>query len=242
MEFEDQAIVLGSRAHGETGAIVDFLTASHGRWAAHVAGGASRRLKPVLQPGAAVLLRYRARTADQLGAGTIEADGPGVGDLLESPLALAGISAAAAVTAGALPEREPHSGAFAAFSALRVVLMDDSLWPTVYVKYEAGLLSELGFGLDLDSCAVTGATENLTHVSPRTGRAVCAEAAEPYLSRLLPLPPFLLRPSAPRPGDVGAGLDLTGHFLETHVFAPLHQPLPPARFWMRDRLSEKALL
>lgn len=242
MDFEDQAIVLGARAYGETGAIVDFLTAAHGRWAAHVAGGVSRRMKPLLQPGSSVLLRYRARTMDQLGSGAVDADGPGVGDLLESPLALAGVSAAAAVTAGALPEREPHSGAFAAFTALRETLRDDALWPVVYVKYEAGLLTELGFGLDLEKCAVTGATEGLTHVSPRTGRAVCAAAAEPYRDRLLVLPPFLVRASAPRPGDIGAGLDLTGHFLESHVFGPLHRPLPPARFWMRDRLHEKGLL
>jgi DNA repair protein RecO (recombination protein O) len=243
MEFEDDAFVLAARAHGEAGAIVDLLTARHGRYAAHVAGGASRRMKPFLQAGAQVLLRYRARVSDQLGSATLEPVGEGPSALFDDALALAGIAAAASVAAGALPEREPHPGAYLAFEALVAAFAVPDIWPAVFVRFEAGLLQDLGFGLDLSKCASTGSTDDLIYVSPRTGRAVSREAGEPYKDRLLALPPFLLSAQGRLvPGDVGAGLDITGHFLEAFIFNPLNRPLPPARVWLLDRLREAGRL
>ena len=243
MEFEDDAFVLSARAHGETGAIVDLLTATRGRWAAHVAGGASRRMKSMLQAGARVLVRYRARTSEQLGSASLEAGDGGPAALFDDPAALAGLSAAAAVTAAALPEREPHPGAFLAFEALCEALAVAEIWPAVYVRFEAGLLEELGFGLDLSRCAATGVADDLIYVSPRTGRAVSRAAGEPYKDRLLALPPFLLSSQTGlAAGDVGLGLELTGHFLEQFVFAALNRPPPPARLWLIDRLREAGRL
>jgi DNA repair protein RecO (recombination protein O) len=243
MEFEDDAFVLTARAHGESGAIVELLTARHGKYAAHVAGGASRRLKPLLQAGARALVRYRARVSDQLGSATLEPVGEGPAALFDEPLALAGLAAAAAVAAGALPEREPHPGAFLAFEALRAAFDHDDIWPAVFVRFEAGLLQDLGFGLDLSRCGATGSMDDLVYVSPRTGRAVSRDAGEPYKDRLLALPPFMLSSQARlQAGDVRAGLDLTAHFLEAFVFAPLNRPLPPARLWLIDRLSEAGRL
>lgn len=243
MEFEDDAFVLSARAFGESGAIVELLTARHGRYAAHVAGGGSRRLRPFLQAGARAQVRYRARVSDQLGSASLEPVGEGPSALFDDALALAGLSAAAAVAAGALPEREPHPGAFLAFEALQAALADPDIWPAVFVRFEAGLLQDLGFGLDLSKCAATGAVDELIYVSPRTGRAVSREAGEPYKDRLLALPPFMLgAQSRLMPGDVRAGLDLTAHFLEAFVFAPLNRPLPPARLWLIDRLSEAGKL
>ncbi|MFN3522876.1 MAG: DNA repair protein RecO [Phenylobacterium sp.] len=243
MEFEDDAFVLSARAFGETGAIVELLTERHGKYAAHVAGGASRKLRPFLQAGARALVRYRARVSDQLGSASLEPVGEGPSALFDDALALAGLSAAAAVAAGALPEREPHPGAFLAFEALQSALPHPDIWPAVYVRFEAGLLQDLGFGLDLSRCAATGAVDDLIYVSPRTGRAVSRQAGEPYKDRLLPLPPFMLGAQARlAPGDVRAGLDLTAHFLEAFVFAPLNRPLPPARLWLLDRLSESGWL
>jgi len=237
-EWTDEAFVLSARAHGETGAIVDLITESRGRWAAHVAGGASKRMRPFLQPGARVLARYRARTAEQLGSATLEPTGEGPAALFDDPLALTGLAAGAAVAAAALPEREPHPGAFAAFEALVAALAVPEVWPAVFVRFEAGLLEALGFGLDLSRCAVTGATDALVYVSPRTGRAVSREAGEPYREKLLKLPPFLLSSQGGlSEGDVGEGLTLTGHFLERFVFGPLNRPLPPARVWLVERLE-----
>ena len=243
MEFEDEAFVLSARTHGEAGAIVDLLTAQHGRYAAHVAGGASRKMRPFLQAGARVRTLYRARTAEHLGSAQLESLGEGPSGLFDDPLALAGLSAAAAVAAGALPEREPHPGAFDAFAALVGAFHHPEVWPAVFVRFEAGLLQELGFGLDLSRCAATGAVDDLLYVSPRTGRAVSREAGEPYKDRLLRLPPFLCAAqNRLAPGDVADGLELTGRFLESFVFAPLNRPLPPARVWLIDRLHEAGRL
>ncbi|MBP7704354.1 MAG: DNA repair protein RecO [Caulobacter sp.] len=243
MEWEDDAFVLAARAHGETGAIVELLTQQHGRYAAHVAGGASRRMKPFLQPGARVLVGYRARVEGQLGAAQLEPVGEGPSALFDDPLALAGIAAATAIAAGALPEREPHPGAFLALEALTNAFALEDIWPAVFVRYEAGLLQELGFGLDLSKCASTGAVDDLVWVSPRTGRAVSRQAGEPYANRLLPLPRFMLSSQGGlSEGDVRRGFDLTGHFLEQFVFGPLNRPLPPARVWLLERLADAGRL
>jgi len=243
MEFEDEAFVLSARPFGETGAIVELITRLHGKYAAHVAGAASRRIKPILQAGSHVTARFRARTADQLGSASLEPSGEGPAALFDDRLALAGLAAAAAVAAGALPEREPHPGAYLGFEAFMAALGAEHIWPAVYVRFEAGLLQDLGFGLDLGRCAVTGAVDDLVYVSPRTGRAVSAAAGEAYKDRLLALPRFLLSSQGGLgPGDVGAGLAITGHFLERFVFAPLNRPLPPARHWLMDRLVEAGRL
>lgn len=238
MEWIERAYVLSARAHGEAGAVVDLLTERRGRHAAHVAGGASRRMKPFLQPGAQVRATYRARTAENLGSAALEPVGEGPSALFDDPLALTGLAAAAAVIAGALPEREPHPGVFLAFEALLAAFALPDAWPAVYVRFEMGLLEELGFGLDLSRCAVTGEADDLLYVSPKSGRAVSRAAGAPYAERLLRLPPFLLGSQAGLgEGDVGAGLAITGRFLERDVFAPMNRPPPPARAWLLDKLA-----
>ena len=238
MEWCDPAFVLSARLHGETGAVVELLTEEHGRTAAHVAGGASRRMKSYLQPGARVMATYRARTSENLGSARLEPFGEGPAALFEDALALAGLSAAAAAAQGALPEREPHPGAYLAFEAFTAALLAPDIWPAIYVRFEAGLLEELGFGLDLSRCAATGAVDELVYVSPRTGRAVSREGGARFADRLLRLPPFMLssQGSLSR-GDVADGLAITGHFLEQFVFGPLNRPLPAARVWLLEKLS-----
>jgi len=243
MEFHEEAFVLSARSHGDTGVVVDLLTETHGRHAAYVAGGASRRMKPFLQAGARVIADYRARTSDHLGSARLEPVGEGPSALFEDALALAGLAAATAVAQGALPEREAHPGAFMAFEALMSAFVIPEVWPAVFVRFEAGLLEDLGFGLDLSRCAATGVMDDLIYVSPRTGRAVSRDAGAPYADKMLTLPPFMLGAQAGlREGDVGAGLDLTGHFLEQFVFHPQNRPIPPARVWMVDKLREQGRL
>ncbi len=235
--------MLSARAHGETGAIVELLTARHGRHAGHLPGGASRKMKPFLQPGAQVMVSYHARTSEQLGSLRLEPVGEGPAALFDDPLALTGLSAAAAVAAGALPEREPHPSAYLGFEALVSAFAHDAVWPAVFVRFEAGLLEELGFGLDLSKCAATGQTDDLVYVSPKTGRAVSREAGAPYAARMLALPPFMLGGQAGLgEGDVGKGFTLTGHFLDQFVFGPLNRPLPPARVWLLDKLTQAGRL
>ena len=239
MEWEDDAFVLSARPYGESGAIVELLTEQHGRFAAHIAGGASRKHRATLQPGSRVIAQYRARTSDQLGSAVLEPVGEGPSSLLDDPLALAGLASAASVAVGALPEREPHPGVFGGFGALVQAFALTDLWPAVYIRFEAGLLDELGFGFDLSRCGATGVTDDLIYFSPRTGRAVSRAAGEPYKDRLLRLPPFMLGAQAGLgTGDVDDGLKLTGAFLERWVFDPLNKPLPPARVWLIDKLRD----
>lgn len=243
MEFTEEAFVLSARSHGDTGVVVELLTEAHGRHAAYVAGGASRKMKPFLQPGARVIADYRARTSDHLGSARLEPVGEGPSALFEDSMALTGLAAAAAVAQGALPERDPHPGAFLAFEALMAAFALPEVWPAIFVRFEAGLLEDLGFGLDLSRCAVTGTMDDLVWVSPRTGRAVSRAAGAPYADKLLVLPPFMLGAQAGLgPGDVGAGLALTGHFLEQFLFHPQNRPIPSARVWMIDKLGETGRL
>lgn len=238
MDFTEDAFVLAARSHGDTGVIVDLLTETHGRRAAYVAGGASRKMKPFLQPGARVVVEYRARTSEQLGSARLEPIGEGPSALFDDSLALTGLAAAAAVVQGALPEREPHPGVFLAFEALVSAFALPEVWPAIFVRFEAGLLEDLGFGMDLSRCAATGTMDDLVYVSPRTGRAVSREAGAPYADKMLALPPFMLGAQAGLgTGDVLAGFALTGHFLEQFVFHPQNRPLPPARERLLEKLS-----
>jgi len=237
--FEDDAFVLSSRPHGETGAVVHFLTLEHGHIAAHVPGGASRRLKPYLQPASRVRLSYRARTADQLGSATLEPEGDASADIFDDPMALIGVQCACVMTRAVLPEREAYSGAFYAFEALINAFGLPGVWPYVYVRFEMGLLEAVGFGLDLSACAVSGSRDDLIYVSPRSARAVSRREGEPYKDKLLPLPGFLLSSQGGvQADDLRRGLDLTGYFLERHIFHPLNQPLPEIRTRLIDSVRD----
>lgn len=232
LEWSDDAIVLSVRRHGESAAIVEALTREHGRHLGLVHGGASRKMKAALQPGNTLHTVWRARLNEQLGSFAIEPARMRAGTMLEHRDALAGLNAFAAVAAATLPEREPHSSVFEAGELLLDAMLDDGIahWGPLYVRWELGLLDELGFGLDLSSCASTGTTEDLIYVSPRSGRAVSRAAGAPYGDRMLKLPGFLLASqNAATPADVLAGLDLTAHFLLARVLAPHAKSMPDAR-------------
>jgi DNA repair protein RecO (recombination protein O) len=255
MEWTDQGILLSARRHGESAAIASLLTPGYGRHAGLVPGGGGRRMRATLQPGNLLQATWRARLAEHLGYMTCELVEGWSADLLDDDLRLAGLTAALALVDAALPEREPHRRIYDDIQTLRG---GDGIeiWGAMYARFEATVLADLGYGLDLASCAATGATSGLTHVSPKTGRAVSSAAATPYKGRLLPLPAFLLPaadPAAPvARADLLAGLKLTGFFLEQNVFSHLPAPargngeteqrrgLPPAREWLLDKLSRRA--
>jgi DNA repair protein RecO (recombination protein O) len=237
MDWSDEGIVLATRPHGETGLIAWLLTREHGRHAGFVPGGVSRRARPLWLPGNLLAVQWRARLADQLGNFSGELREAHAALALDDKAQLAGLATACAVLDGALPEREPHP---AVFEGLRVLLAarGHAGWPALYIRLELGLLQELGFGLDLGRCAVTGSREDLAYVSPRTGRAVSGAAAEPYRGKLLALPPFLVAGGLPAGHDeLMKGLELTGHFLERHVFWPQNKPLPAARSRFMETLA-----
>ena len=234
MHWTDDGIVLSARAHGESSVVVQLLTRHQGRHAGLVRGGQGKRARGVFQPGNLVAANWSARLADHLGNYTCELVEAHAAGVLDDPNRLAALSAAAAVSETALPEREPHPACFEGFLALLTALPGDH-WAEVYVRWELALLAELGFGLDLESCAAGGANDQLAYVSPKSGRAVSLAAGEPYRDKLFPLPGFLIGRGGGGTDEVEQGLALTGFFLERHVYAPHHRDLPPARRRLAER-------
>lgn len=233
MEWVDDAVVLAARRHGETDVILETLTRHHGRHLGLVHGGGSRRVTSALLAGNAVNVVWRARLLDHLGSFGIELRRERAGAILENRDSLIGLNALVAIAREVLPEREPHAPVYdAAEILLDAIASSEYLdWAPLYVRWEMGVLDALGFGLDLARCAATGQTHDLRYVSPRSGRAVSAEAGEPYHGRLFRLPAFLIEPRDARVGaeEIEAGLRLTGYFLHERVFLPHHRQIPAAR-------------
>lgn len=228
MEWTDDAVILETRRHGETSLIVTVLSRAHGRYAGLVRGGAGKSKRGIMQPGNQIRVQWRARLPEHLGTFTCELANANAGYAMASPLLLSAMSSACAVAATTLPEREAHP---AVYDGLIILLhsLQGNDWPSVYVKWELGVLGELGFGLDLSECAATGERDGLTHVSPKSGRAVSKAAAEPYKDRMLALPPFLLNGSGGSQQEVLDGLKLTGFFLSRHVYDDHGKAQPDAR-------------
>jgi DNA repair protein RecO (recombination protein O) len=240
MEWRDAGFVLAARRHGENAVIVELLTRDHGRNAGLVRGGQSPRMRAVLQPGNEVAAVWRGRLAEHLGSIACEIIRPHAARVLDNPDRLAALTAAAALAAAALPEREPCQDVFASFAGLIEALDSAADWPARYVGWERDLLAALGFGLDLGRCAATGATTDLAYVSPRTGRAVSRTAGFQYRDKLLALPEFLWRDGPADRSQVVLGMTLTEHFLVHHVFLPQGRTLPAARLRLAERMRRAA--
>ncbi|MCO5131315.1 MAG: DNA repair protein RecO [Xanthobacteraceae bacterium] len=223
MEWTDQGIVLGVRRHGESSAIAELLTRDHGRHLGLVRGGAGARLRPVLQPGNTVHAVWRARLDEHLGAYQIEVTRSRAATLLAQSHAVYGVTHLAAL-ARLLPERAPHEDIYEMLEATLEDFADAGVAAVRLVRFELAMLAELGFGLDLSSCAATGATTDLIYVSPKSGIAVSRQAGEPWRGRLLRLPPFLREADGGGGGwsgqDLQDGFELTGRFLLRHVLEP----------------------
>lgn len=236
MEWASEGYVLSVKKHGETSAIIDVLTRDHGRHSGLVRGGAGRKLRPVLQPGNKIQVEWHARLSEYLGTFKVEALTSRAAELMEDRLMLSAINAMTAMAKETLPEREVHERVYDAFEILLSNLDNPDIWPVLYVQWEAGLLQALGYGLDLSACAATGANDQLTHVSPRSGRAVSASAAEPYLDKLFALPQFMMGAPFAMAEDIANGLSLTGYFLETRLQWCVNRTLPAARAQMIEQL------
>ena len=231
MEWRDEGIVIGVRRHGETSTILEAMTRAHGRHLGMVRGGRSPRLQSALQPGNSLGLVWRARLDEHLGAYVVEPLTMRAGRLIESGLALSGVVYLGALLR-LLPVRDPHESLFQALELIADRLDDVGLAPALIARFEAQVLAECGYALDLERCAATGAREDLTYVSPKSGRAVSASAGAPWRERLLPLPAFL-RPGvaapAPEAAEIADAFRLTGHFLARDLFAPRGLPRPDSR-------------
>jgi len=233
------AIVCAVRHHGEHGAIVRLLTPDNGLVAGYVRGGRSTRMRPVLMPGNAVQAEFRARTDEQLASLTVEL-AHSRGPLLSEPLPAAAIDWACALTAAALPEENPYPALYQALDAVLSAVEAAPAargWAVALVRYEQLVLIELGFGLDLSHCVVTGASDELAFVSPRSAAAVSRAAAVGHESRLLRLPPFLIAGGEADWSDIIDGLALTGFFIDRSVLTERRHDVMAARERLVERLK-----
>ncbi len=237
--WEDTGVVLSARPYGDNAAIVSLLTEQHGRHSGYVHGGQSSKLRGVLQSGNIVSVEWSSRIEDSLGQYNIELERSSVAGVLNNRLGLQALQSACAIADRVLSERESCPAVTAGMQAfLDTLYMDNDVWFPAYIYWELGLLRELGFGLDLTCCAVSGETENLAYVSPKTGRAATNKAGEEYRDKLLVLPSFLCGGKGWSDGDILDGLKLTGHFLRHRVFAQTHMDLPEARLMLEQLLTD----
>ena len=220
MQWTDEGIVLGVKRHGEASGILELMTRAHGRHLGLVRGGFGSRMKPVLQIGNSVSATWRARLDEHLGNYTIEPVNLRAANFFAAPHATYGVSHLA-VLMRLLPERDPHAGLYSVFEEVLDRLEDPVLAAPMVVRFELQLVSELGFGLDLEQCASTGAIADLIYVSPKSGRAVSREAGALWADKMLRLPAFLRdRDTQPAGRDLADGFALTGFFLARHVLEP----------------------
>jgi DNA repair protein RecO (recombination protein O) len=217
MQWSDEGIVLGVKRHGEANAILELLTREHGRHLGLVRGGFGSRLKPILQAGNSVSATWRARLDEHLGNYTVEGLRLRAANYFPAPHAIYGVSHLAALMR-LLPERDPHAGLYATLDNILDHLEDAALAAPMVVRFELQLLSELGFGLDLERCVATGVSGDLVYVSPKSGRAVSRAAGEPWADKMLRLPEFLRHSETmPTGQDLADGFALTGYFLTRHA-------------------------
>ncbi len=229
MQWTDEAVVLGVKRHGETSVILELMTQERGRHLGLVRGGVGTRLRGVLQPGNSLRATWRARLDEHLGHYAVEGINLRAASFLAAAHAVHGVTHLAALCR-LLAEREPHASIYAALEAILDDIGDPRAAAPLIARFELAFLAELGFGLDLESCAATGVTANLIYVSPRTGRAVSRDAGEPYRDKLLRLPVFLHNDGEEATGaDLADAFALTGFFLDRHAFAPRGLALPDAR-------------
>lgn len=244
VSWTDEALILGGRRFGEGGLILDVLTKSRGRRSGLVYGGASRRRRAQLEAGNTIEVSWSGRLEEQLGRFDIaEATTERATRMMDDADALAAIAAVTTILRSVINEGDAAGSALYDASTIVLDNLDArELWPALYVRWEMGLLAALGYGLELSACAVSGANDGLTHVSPKSGRAVKGSEAEDYVDRLLVLPGFLIDPSAAvSPEAIGDGLVLTGYFLERRIFYAINKPPPEQRDLLLRRLERSGL-
>lgn len=238
MDWRDQGVLLSVRKHGESSAIVEVFTAEHGRHAGVVRGGTSRKIAPILQPGAQLDVSWRARLEDHIGTFSVEPLQSRAAAIMGDRMALAGLNATTALLGFCLPERASYPALYERSITLFDLLGTSEAWPLAYLRWELALLDEMGFGLDLSACAVTGSLEDLAYVSPKTGRAVSAEAAGEWADKLLALPDCLLGHGSGELAGIGEGLATTGYFFKTKLAPQMgDRPLPQARQRLVDTIA-----
>jgi DNA repair protein RecO (recombination protein O) len=242
MQWTDHAIVLSARKFGENSATVHLLTASHGLHAGVLRGSSAKQNRGIAQAGNEVSATWNARLAEQLGTLKLELLTPHTAHIMHDAAKLSALASACTLLEQCLPERHPYPGLYMSLHSFLAQLHESRHWQEAYVRLELDILAECGFGLDLETCAATGKTIDLVYVSPKSGRAVCAEAGAPYHEKMLTLPSFLLghrTRNHVEPAEILAGMKLSSYFLEHWLLAPHGRKLPAARQRLMNTLTAK---
>jgi DNA repair protein RecO (recombination protein O) len=238
IEWTDEAALLATRPFGETSVIIEVFSATHGRHAGVVRGGTSRKVAPILQPGAQLSVTWKARLESHMGSFAVEPIRSRAAAAMGDRLALAGLNAVCALLGMVLPEREAHPPLYDRTIGLLDLLGQSDVWPLAYLRWEQALLEEMGFGMDLSACAVRGVNEDLAFVSPRSGRAVSREGAGGWADRLLPLPPVLAGKGDASNAEIIIALGTTGFFIKNRLIKSLgDRPMPQARARLLDAIQ-----
>lgn len=229
MEFTDSGYIINMRRHGERSLILTVLTKEHGKVVGYVKNCLSKKNLSTFQLGNMVELSAWARVDENMLMLKVELLTPVAVNFLPDGRKLQALSSFCALSNLCMPELQNLEN-FYRYVEDFFNLIDEDNWLTYYCCFEFYLLEFLGIGLDLSECAVTGTTENLAYVSPKTGRAVSAKAGEPYKDRLYKYPQFILnRNSRPTSAELRDLLDLTGFFLYKNFFAVHGLKFPECR-------------
>lgn len=241
MKWQDKGIILSQRPSSESQIILNILTETHGRHSGITRVSKTRRQSASFQPGNLVEITWNARLSEHLGQWTLESTNMPWIQLINRPQPLLALSTICALLDVCLPERHPYIELYQELKNFLAHLTENDEWAKHYALFELRLLSTLGFGLNLSECTVTKTTENLMYVSPKTGRAVCAEVGKPYADRLFLLPLFLIdKNHQPTSKEFLQALNMTGYFL--NQFALEGKKLPEVRGRLISLFGESSAL
>ena len=229
-EWNDVGIVLSAKKYGEKGLIVNILTETHGRYVGWLNNYKTKNILSSVQPGNLVKVVWKSRIIEQMGNFKIELISSISGKIFDEKLKLQALTSLCSLLEKFLPERQIYSEVFNATKAfLDFIVINDEVdneqWIKWYVKWEIGLLSSIGFSLDLKQCAVTGQKNNLHYVSPKTGKAVSGDGAGKFAPKLLKLPKFLggaevIGSSVHE--EIIMGLNLTTYFFKNKLLSSIN--------------------
>ena len=237
IEWREEAVLIGVKAHGESAAIIDVFTAKRGRMRGLVRGGQSRKMRPILQIGAQLDVAWKARLETHLGALKIEPIRARLA-LMGDGLRLTALNALAEMLCFSLPEGHAYPDLFEATLEALDALNSDDIWFDRFLGWELIFLQSLGFGLNLERCTVTGQDHDLVYISPKTGCAVSREGAGKWAPELLAFPPALKTGIGANRAEFRACLELTEYFLARYLIPSLGGKAIPAA---RQRMAHLVL-